>query len=83
MKPVQLEDQEWQTVVNLLATKGTWIEVNSILNKLTQQLQPPIMRGGNSHAIEEGRPESGEREHQGVVSSRESPPFTSADYRDR
>jgi hypothetical protein len=44
MASVELNDQEWQQVINIIATKCTWAEANPLLMKISQQLagQHPV-----------------------------------------
>jgi hypothetical protein len=39
MPAVDLTDQEWQQVINIIGTKVTWAEANPLLMKIGQQLQ--------------------------------------------
>jgi hypothetical protein len=39
MPPVDLSDEEWQHLINIVATKATWAEANPLLMKIGEQLR--------------------------------------------
>jgi len=62
MSTVELQESEWQAVVNILVT-APWKDANPLLMKITSQLQhqqqqQPLAtaRNGNSQSLENDRP---------------------------
>lgn len=49
MPSVNLSEEEWQKIMNVLMTQATWIVANPLLQKMTEQLARQVR--GNSGEV--------------------------------